>query len=217
MSCAVKAVGNQNGFMADELKRLNGELNALDRSIGQLERERASTDVVEFADVTDALQSIDPVWEVLHPDEQRRVLELLVEKITVLRNVWRFGSGPTASSRSPVNWARLEREAMIDHVGKSQQENHPGLTVSRDGDAIVVRIPVRFHRRNGRQACSSDARNGWSIRRRHKNGGGKVVCRTQRVYNTSRPTGHRDRVFRNGSLALVSPNAGKREVTTTLC
>jgi hypothetical protein len=40
---------------------------------------------------------------------------------------------------------------MIDHVGKSQQENYPGLTVSRDGDAIVVRIPVRFHRRNGRQ------------------------------------------------------------------
>jgi hypothetical protein len=40
---------------------------------------------------------------------------------------------------------------MIDHVGKSQQENYPGLTVSRDGDTIVVRIPVRFHRRNGRQ------------------------------------------------------------------
>ena len=80
---ALLSLGNQNEFMADELKRLNGELNALDRSIGQLERERASTDVVELGDVTDALQRIDPVWEVLHPDEQRRVLELLVEKITV--------------------------------------------------------------------------------------------------------------------------------------
>jgi predicted nuclease with TOPRIM domain len=77
------SLGNQNEFMADELKRLNGELNALDRSIGQLERERASTDVVELAAVTDALQRIDPIWEVLHPDEQRRVLELLVEKVTV--------------------------------------------------------------------------------------------------------------------------------------
>ena len=30
-----------------------------------------------------ALQRIDPIWEVLVPDEQRRVLELLVEEITV--------------------------------------------------------------------------------------------------------------------------------------
>ncbi len=40
---------------------------------------------------------------------------------------------------------------MIDKVEKSQQEDYPGLTVIRDGDAIVVRIPVRFYRRNGRQ------------------------------------------------------------------
>lgn len=40
---------------------------------------------------------------------------------------------------------------MTDSIEKNQQERHPGLTVSRDGDAIVVRIPVRFHRRNGRQ------------------------------------------------------------------
>ena len=36
-------------------------------------------------------------------------------------------------------------------VQNGQQENYPGLTVTRDGDAIVVRIPVRFYRRNGRQ------------------------------------------------------------------
>ena len=36
-------------------------------------------------------------------------------------------------------------------VEKNQQANYPGLTVSRDGDATVVRIPVRFYRRNGRQ------------------------------------------------------------------
>jgi site-specific DNA recombinase len=80
---ALLSLGKQNGFMADELTRLNGELNALDRSIGQLERERVSTEVVGLGDVTDALQRIDPIWEVLHPDEQRRILELLVEKITV--------------------------------------------------------------------------------------------------------------------------------------
>lgn len=40
---------------------------------------------------------------------------------------------------------------MFDDVEEYQQEAHLGVTISRDGDAIVVRIPVRFHRRNGRQ------------------------------------------------------------------
>ena len=40
---------------------------------------------------------------------------------------------------------------MIENVEKTQQEGYPGRTVSRDGDAIVVRIPVKFYRRNGRQ------------------------------------------------------------------
>ena len=79
----VLSLGNQNEFMADELKRLNGELNSLDRSIGQFESRPVATEPIELASVTDALQRIDPIWEILHPDEQRRVLELLVETITV--------------------------------------------------------------------------------------------------------------------------------------
>jgi hypothetical protein len=60
---------------------------------------------------------------------------------------------------------------MIDHVGKNQQENYPGLTVSRDGDAIVVRIPVRFHRRNGRQmVLTHGGSNGEPAPERESNG-----------------------------------------------
>ena len=33
----------------------------------------------ELSEVTKALQQLDPVWEVLYPEEQSRVLELLVE------------------------------------------------------------------------------------------------------------------------------------------
>jgi hypothetical protein len=58
-------------------------LNALDRSIGQLESHPVNIEPVELARVTDALGRIDPIWDVLHPEEQRRVLELLVERITV--------------------------------------------------------------------------------------------------------------------------------------
>ena len=60
---------------------------------------------------------------------------------------------------------------MIDNAGKSQQEDYPGLAVSRDGDAIVVRIPVRFHRRNGRQmVLTHGGSNGQAAPERESNG-----------------------------------------------
>ena len=83
---AVLSLGDQNGFMTDELKRLNGELNSLDRSIEQIDSQPVDTEPIELASVTDALQRVDPIWEVLHPEEQRRVLELLVETITVSKD-----------------------------------------------------------------------------------------------------------------------------------
>lgn len=78
------SVGDRDGgFMARELKRLNNELKALERSIRKIESQSIDAAPVELVSVTDALQRIDPIWEVLHPEEQRRVLELLVEVITV--------------------------------------------------------------------------------------------------------------------------------------
>jgi hypothetical protein len=37
------------------------------------------------------------------------------------------------------------------NIEGGQGAKYPGLTVTRDADAVVVRIPVRFYRRNGRQ------------------------------------------------------------------
>ncbi len=59
---------------------------------------------------------------------------------------------------------------MIDSVEKSQQEDYPALTVSRDGDAIVVRIPVRFYRRNGRQMVLTRGDHGQTSPDRETNG-----------------------------------------------
>ncbi|MCP4891695.1 MAG: hypothetical protein GY904_34535 [Planctomycetaceae bacterium] len=62
----------------------NGELNSLERSIAKLDSQPvAASGPIELTNVTDALQRIDPIWEVLHPEEQRRVLKLLVETVTV--------------------------------------------------------------------------------------------------------------------------------------
>ena len=82
--CRVWNAAKDAAQPADELKRLNGELNSLERSITKLEDQPvASAETIELVNVTDALQRIDPIWEVLHQEEQRRVLELLVETITV--------------------------------------------------------------------------------------------------------------------------------------
>ena len=55
-------------------------------------------------------------------------------------------------------------------VQNDRQENYPGLTVTRDGDAIVVRIPVRFYRRNGRQMVLIHGENGQAAPERETNG-----------------------------------------------
>lgn len=59
---------------------------------------------------------------------------------------------------------------MIDNIEEYQQAAYPGLTVSRDGDAIVVRIPVRFYRRNGRQMVLTHGGNGSGAAERESNG-----------------------------------------------
>lgn len=41
-------------------------------------------------------------------------------------------------------------------IENEQQDRYPGLRVRRDGDAVVVHIPVRFRRRKGRQMILTD-------------------------------------------------------------
>jgi hypothetical protein len=73
-------------FVQTELKRINGEMKLLGDSIRGLESVPNSTRAVELSEVTKALQQLDPVWEVLYPEEQSRVLELLVESVTVSKH-----------------------------------------------------------------------------------------------------------------------------------
>ena len=58
-------------------------MKSLGDSIRSLESGASSTRAVDLSEVTLALQRLDPVWEVLYPEEQSRVLELLVEMDTV--------------------------------------------------------------------------------------------------------------------------------------
>jgi hypothetical protein len=80
---AVLKLGGQDGFMAEELKRLHGELKSLDASIRGLEDQVKRAAPVELDRVGEALRAIDPIWDVLIPEEQQRVAQLLIEQITV--------------------------------------------------------------------------------------------------------------------------------------
>ncbi len=61
-------------------------MKSLGNSIRSLESGAASTRSIDLSEVTLALQRLDPVWEVLYPEEQSRVLELLVETVTVSKH-----------------------------------------------------------------------------------------------------------------------------------
>ncbi len=60
---------------------LRGQPKSLDESIRQIETRPATE--ADLDAVTSALQRLDPIWEVLYPEELRRVLELLVDEIDV--------------------------------------------------------------------------------------------------------------------------------------
>jgi site-specific DNA recombinase len=87
---AIRALLNtgdaKSGFLADELKRLNSELKTLAMEMQELEQPGAGqVEPVELSRVTESLRALDPVWDVLIPEEQQRIIQLLVEKITVSR------------------------------------------------------------------------------------------------------------------------------------
>ncbi len=46
-------------------------------------------------------------------------------------------------------------------IEKEQRRNYPALTVRKDRGAVVVHVPVRYHRRNGRQMLLTPEDHQW--------------------------------------------------------
>lgn len=76
----------ESSMVQSELKRLNGEIKSLEASIRGIESNATPNRTIELNEVTAALQQLDPVWDVLYPEERRRVLELLIKSITVTKS-----------------------------------------------------------------------------------------------------------------------------------
>jgi hypothetical protein len=54
------------------------------RAASRLTEEQGHDVVVSQWEVVDAMKRFDPIWEELHPVEQRRVVGAIVERVTVM-------------------------------------------------------------------------------------------------------------------------------------
>jgi hypothetical protein len=65
------------------IDQMRGLLRAPEVIVGTWRAAGAQGDGLSEADIREALQSLDPVWDELFPTEQARVLQLLVERVEV--------------------------------------------------------------------------------------------------------------------------------------
>ena len=63
--------------------RLHGELKTIEQALREAEAQPARVEPIELDRVGEALRGIDPLWDVLFPAEQERIVRLLVEDIIV--------------------------------------------------------------------------------------------------------------------------------------
>jgi hypothetical protein len=146
---ALSACRENRGFLAEEAERLGGELELIEQEIRTLAPCESAGEKCDIDQMTDALRRVDPVWEVLFPEEQQRILSLLVESITVSESgiEIRFECNGIEQVAEELDPADTESP-----VGSCESPvRQPGVTTRRDGNTVVVHIPMRFHRRNGQQ------------------------------------------------------------------
>lgn len=158
-----------NGSIAAELGRINAEMAEAEGSLAAV---RASLEAlrgqaVAASDVAEALRSIDPVWDELFPAEQARVVKLLVERVIVHPNgldvrIRTSGLHSLVSElRAVVDGAKTaptsSRQGLyvldVPEGGSAQKGGHRDgePSIVRDGNNILIHIPMRFQKRSGRR------------------------------------------------------------------
>lgn len=77
--------GNADSETAGEIRRTNEEFVALQHRLNDITEDIAilQSRMVSEREVADALRKLDPIWDELYPVEQTRIIQLLVEQVTV--------------------------------------------------------------------------------------------------------------------------------------
>jgi hypothetical protein len=77
--------GNAYSETAGEIRRTNEEFVALQHRLNDITEDIAilQSRMVSEREVAESLRKLDPVWDELYPLEQTRIIQLLVEQVTV--------------------------------------------------------------------------------------------------------------------------------------
>ncbi len=77
------AAGERGASVSARIAELEQQAEKLERRLGEVAQELAALDgvTVDEADLRQALSLFDPIWDVLFPVEQERVIRLLIERI----------------------------------------------------------------------------------------------------------------------------------------
>ena len=97
------------------------------------------------AEVREALERLDPLWDELFPAEQARIVQLLVEQVQVDQ------AGLDISLRA----AGLT--SLIDDLRANQRETAVpnAIPTVADPDTITIRVPIAFRRHGGRKTLAA--------------------------------------------------------------
>jgi hypothetical protein len=74
------AAGDVERVVVDQLR---GILRAPEIIVRTWRKARSKVDTISEADVRDALEQLEPLWDELFPSEQARIVQLLVERVDV--------------------------------------------------------------------------------------------------------------------------------------
>ena len=98
---------------------------------------------IKEAEVREALEQLDPIWDELFPAEQARIVQLLVERVDVSLDgvAIRLRTSGIASLIADLRTMAAPREGGV----------MSGAEISRDGSTLTVRVPLTFRKRGGRK------------------------------------------------------------------
>jgi DNA invertase Pin-like site-specific DNA recombinase len=86
-SCPVRSLsaGEIEGVVIDQLRRVLRSPEILAQTYREARAQAEGQDTQDFSeqDVVDAISTLDPIWEHLFPDEQARIVQLLVKQVDV--------------------------------------------------------------------------------------------------------------------------------------
>ena len=142
--------------------QLRGLLRSPEIIVATWRAARQSMDGIDEAEVREALERLDPLWDELFPAEQARIVQLLVERVDVSPD----GADIRLRTEGLTN---LVADLRADQTGIPEGGVMTEPNPTGDGRTVTVRVPISIRRRGGRKlVLAPDGTNRYTGRaRRH--------------------------------------------------